>query len=211
MYMLHVFATPSLATWRPQEESLRSGSRQDVTRASLSDRFRARGEEVSWRWLRSGLYLPCVPAPPLSCSPFRSFLPSFLRRGLSEEGVQRGYFAMRRRRTARAFRDTSVIIRRGCRNRVPARGRALERMGRTLRRVEQCRKLRDRDRRWGWKIVSRWSQISNDGAYYLSGREDVGRVYTLLLPYFYLIFIFKTISNADFKRILFVNFISCNF
>lgn len=85
IYMLHVFATPSLATWRPQQESLRSGSWQDVTRTSLSDRFRARGEEVSWRRLRSSSCLPCVPVPATS-QPL-SFLPSprTVRRGCDED------------------------------------------------------------------------------------------------------------------------------
>lgn len=158
--MRHVFATPSLATWRPQGESLWSGSWQDVTRASLSDRFRARGEEVSCGdgsgRARASLMLPAL--LPLHY-PAAPFVPSLFAADCPKR-VQRGCFALRRRRTARAFRDTSVIIRRGCRNRVPARGRARERVSeigkdastwRTVRKVARWRS------RWGWKSVSRWN------------------------------------------------------
>lgn len=125
--MPHVLATPSLAARRPQEESPRSGSWQDVTRASLSDRFRARGSFLAMAQV-GGSRFPRVSLPlryPAEPLPFLLFTAD------CPKGVRRGYFAMRRRRTARAFRDTSVIIRRRCRNGVPARGRTRKRVDET--------------------------------------------------------------------------------
>lgn len=112
---------------------------------------RARRGSFLWRWLRSGSCLPAIlplhyPAAPFVPSLFAADCP---------KGVRRGCFAMRRRRTA--FRDTSVIIRRGCRNRVPARGRARERVSEIGKDASTWRTVARWRSRWGWKSVSRWN------------------------------------------------------
>jgi len=75
------FSTPLLSMWKPRQDRgvgvgmvVGDGDApperilltRRVTRTSLPDRFRARGEKVSWRRLRSGLCLIRAPAPPLS-------------------------------------------------------------------------------------------------------------------------------------------------